>query len=243
MYRPQLRLGRGNLSIAKIIITALAMLLFSAGGAAADGSPGQVAEKADVTDRIQNTYETLAGFTADFEQTLINSATTAQEVRGGSMAYLAEGYLRWEVQGPDPELLVVRPDVVWDYFAADGLAIKYAREQVLSSATMLKLLSGRANLKQDFKVLDESTDNSLTLLTLSPKEPEPTMVEASVWVEPETALIRSIEVVDFYGNINRVQLSNVSLNPDLTPADFAFSPPAGVMIQNNATGQQPAAGQ
>jgi outer membrane lipoprotein carrier protein len=76
----------------------------------------------------------------------------------------------------------------------------------------------------------------MALLLLAPKQPEPSLTEARVWVNPDTALISKVLVVDFYGNENLVDLENLVLNPDLSEGLFEFEPPEDVDVFDNTAG-------
>jgi outer membrane lipoprotein carrier protein len=125
------------------------------------------------------------------------------------------------------------------------LALKYGVATLLDSKTILRFISGQANLKEDFVVKTEwqgadevraRWSKGFTVLQLVPKEAEPGMVLAYVGVEPQTGLLRQIMIVDFYGNGNELRLSNVELDVEL-PADmFTFTPPPGTQVEDNTQG-------
>lgn len=205
------------------VLTVLATLLVLTAPAAAD----------DLVGRIQKQYEALKGFRADFAQELTNASSGQNEQRQGQITFLQPIYIRWETQTPERELLVVNAEAVWDFFPADKTVIKYPVAQALDSRTMVRFLSGQARLTQDFAVRDLGQDAGLTKLQLDPKEPEPGLVQAFLWVEPESALIRRVRLIDFYGNANMVELKNLAVNPGLDRKFFAFTPPTGVKVKDN----------
>lgn len=196
-------------------------------------------------DLIQKRYETLTSFRADFIQELTNVASGEVETREGSILFKQPSQVRWETTAPEKELLVVGPDAAWNYIEDEELAIKYSIESILNSKTVLRFISGQANLKEDFVINDEwdgaaevreRWGKGFTVLQLLPKEPEPGMVLAFIGVEPDTGVLRQVMIVDFYGNGNEVRLSNVEQNVDLKPDTFDFQPPAGVDVEDNTQG-------
>jgi outer membrane lipoprotein carrier protein len=188
---------------------------------------------AEVAKAIQQKYESLDSFRADFKQQLKNAASGEIEEREGSIAYEKPGLIRWETVRPEPEVLVVGQEAVWNYFPKDELAIKSPVEQVLGSKTMLRFISGKARLDEDFWIEDEGREAGLLKLGLTPKNPEPSLVRATVWVDPETYLLRSILLIDFYGNANKLGLDNLVLDPKLPSGLFSFTPPEGVEVEDN----------
>jgi outer membrane lipoprotein carrier protein len=186
-----------------------------------------------ITDAIQKRYDSLSSFQSDFQQELTNAASGSVEKRSGRILF-KQSLVRWETQKPEKELLVVGQHAVWDYFEADKVAMKYRSSQVFNSKTMIRFLSGKANLKEDFKVEEQGTDaNGLLKLRLIPKEPEPTMVLAYIWVDTKTNMLGQVLIVDFYGNGNQVTLNNLVLDKRVDAKMFEFTPPSGVQVKDN----------
>jgi len=199
----------------------------------------------DLPDLIQQRYETLKTFQADFVQELTNVASGEVETREGKIWFRQPSQVRWETTKPENELLVVGPEYAWNYIEDEELAIKYSVASLLDSKTILRFISGQANIKEDFVVktewqgadaVRERWGKGFTVLQLVPKEAEPGMVLAFVGVESDTGLLRQVMIVDFYGNGNELRLSNVELDVDLTPEMFSFVPPQGTQVEDNTQG-------
>ncbi|MFZ5813029.1 MAG: LolA family protein [Thermodesulfobacteriota bacterium] len=190
---------------------------------------------ADLADAVQKKYDGIVGFTANFNQDLKNSSSGEDEKRSGTIAFKKPSLVRWETVAPEKELLLVGKEAVWDYFEEDQEAYRYPVEEIISSKTMLKFLTGKANLREDFHVSEEPDPEAagLTRLKLVPREPEPGLVLAQVWIDPETHLIMRIAIQDFYANTNELRLDNLKLDPTLPDSLFVFSPPKGVTVHDN----------
>lgn len=180
---------------------------------------------------LQATYESLNAFEAKFKQTLKNTATGEEEERTGMFFFKKPELVRWENITPEEELLVVGKDIVWDYFKDEQVVYKYTVDKVLDSKTMLRFISGQARLDKDFYIKRETSplageaSNKLVKLNLVPKEPEAQLVQAYVWVDPKTKLLKRILLQDFYGNENEMAFEDIKLNPILPPELFMFAPP------------------
>lgn len=190
-------------------------------------------ETAALLAAIQKQYESMKTFRAHFTQVLTNTASRETERRSGRVALKKPRLIRWETLEPEKELLVATKDVVWDYFEAEMTAYKYKASDILDSKTMLNFLDGSARLDKDFEVVNAGQEDGLTRLDLTPKEPEPGLVQASIWVDPTSSLIQRISMIDFYGNENMVSFSDTSLNPPLDESLFIFTPPSGVDVFDN----------
>ena len=187
----------------------------------------------ELTDRIQKRYESIKTFSADFNQVLTSSQTGEANDRSGKILFKQPGLINWDTQKPEKELLVVGDTVVWNFFAEEELAVKYGKDQVFNSKNMVKFISGQANLAGDFYIEEQGIENNWTKIKLIPKEPEPNMVLAYIWVDKESGQLFKFLIVDFYGNGNEVTLSNIKENIILDDKVFTFEPPEGVDVEDN----------
>lgn len=222
------------------IFATLMALAFPVFSMAAEPVPAE-----DLPDLIQQRYESLKTFQADFVQELTNVASGEVETREGRIWFKQPSQVRWETSVPEKELLVVGPEYAWDYIEDEELALKYSVVTLLDSKTILRFISGQANIKEDFVVktewqgadeVRERWGKGFTVLQLVPKEAEPGMVLAFIGVEPDTGLLRQVMIVDFYGNGNELRLSNVEMGVELAEDMFTFEPPEGVQVEDNTQG-------
>lgn len=209
---------------------ALSLALTCALAASLAASP---ARASDLTAKIQKQYESIKSFQADFLQELTNAGSQETTARGGRILFQQPGLVRWDTVSPERESLIVGQDVVWDYFADEKLAMKYKVSQVFNSKTMLRFITGQARLDEDFKVAEAGQDGGMTRLNLTPKEAEPGLVEATVWVDPAQNMVKAVKIKDFYGNTNYLRLDKFTLNLDVPKGSFEFAPPKGVDVQDN----------
>jgi outer membrane lipoprotein carrier protein len=214
---------------ARIIVSLFMILLASKAGAA---------DVTSVTDSVQKKYQALSSFKADFTQVLFNAASKDKDVRTGRIVFSQPALIRWETEKPEKELLVVGKDVVWNAFPEEKSAYRYSVEDMLGSKTMLRFLSGKGNLKEDFHIQEEpGAPEGQVELKLVPREAEAGMVLAHAWVDVKTSMLARISIEDFYGNINDLTLSNLNLNPSVSKDQFQYTPPKDYSIFDN-TGTQ-----
>jgi outer membrane lipoprotein carrier protein len=186
-----------------------------------------------ITERIQSRYESIDSFTTDFTQELTNAASAEKEQRKGTISFKQPRMIRWETMVPEQELLVVGSEQVWNYFPEEEVVYVYPVEQIFDSKTMLRFISGEANLETDFTVEEQGQEEGVIKLRLVPRKPEPSLVMAHVWVDPDTALLRSVQIMDFFGNTNQLNFLNTRVSVDLPGTLFVFVPPQGTEIFKN----------
>ena len=191
----------------------------------------------DLTDRIQKRYDTLQSFRGFFLQKLTNASSREVQERLGSITFKRPRFIRWETTSPENELLIIGQDTVWEYFPEEETVYRYSVEQVLSSKTMIRFLSGEANLKDDFIVEDLGTDGDFRHLKIVPMEPEPNLVEGELWVRPGQDMLEKIKLVDFFGNINELELTGIEIDVNVEEKDFVLSPPKGTEVIEGMAGE------
>ena len=209
------------------ILLTVAVVLVGAVGAQAD----------DLTDRIQQRYDSLQSFRGFFLQKLTNASSREVQERLGSITFKRPRFIRWETTSPENELLIIGQDTVWEYFPEEETVYRYSVEQVLSSKTMIRFLSGEANLKDDFIVEDLGTDGDFRHLKIVPMEPEPNLVEGELWVRPGQDMLEKIKLVDFFGNINELELTGIEIDVTVEEKDFVLSPPKGTEVIEGMAGE------
>jgi outer membrane lipoprotein carrier protein len=196
----------------------------------------QPAAGGGLTADIQRQYKTISGFRADFTQKLTNAASGQTETRKGEIAFKKPRCIRWKTSSPEQELLLVNMDEVWEFFPAEEVVYKYSLQGVFESKTMLRFVTGEVDLREDFQVeVLGQEENGWTKLELTPRNPEPTLVKAYLWVDTDRTLLRRIVIEDFFGNRNELTFKNIELNPDLRASVFEFTPPEDVEVVDNTT--------
>jgi outer membrane lipoprotein carrier protein len=187
----------------------------------------------DIADSIQEQYTEVNSFETEFSQKLTNAASGETEQREGTICYLKPEKIRWHTTSPEEELLISNNNVVWDYFPQEGVVYKYSLKGRFDSKTMLEFITGEVNLKEDFRIENQGQDPDFSdwiQVELVPKDPEPSLVKARIWLEPGSHLIQQVLLVDFFGNKNQLTFEDIDLNVELEESLFEFDPPEGVEI-------------
>lgn len=195
------------------------------------------AQASDLSDQIQKRYDSLQSFRSFFLQKLTNASSREVQERLGSITFKRPRFIRWETTSPENELLIIGQNTVWEYFPEEETVYRYSVEQVLSSKTMIRFLSGEANLKDDFIVEDLGMDGEFRHLKIVPMEPEPNLVEGELWVRPGQDMLEKIKLVDFFGNINELELTGIEIDVTVEDKDFILNPPQGTDVIEGMVGE------
>lgn len=181
---------------------------------------------------IQKRYETLKSFSADFDQTLTHKESGSTEQRKGRLLFQKPLLIRWQTVKPHEETLVVTGKEIWDYLPDEEIAYRYPSSLVQDSRSIIQVLTGQSALTRDFDAKVSGTEGGLVRLTLYPHEPAPQMVEATIWIDPQSGYIRRAKIIDFYGNANDVRFTSFTPDTRIAPAEFRFTPPADVEVED-----------
>lgn len=200
-------------------------LVFASAGLSLAAAPA-------ITGEMQKKYESMQSFTAEFTQRLKHQESGAEETRKGTLTFQKPLRIRWETLAPHAELLVITDKEVWDYLPDEEVAYEYAPEVVRDSRSIVQVITGQARLDKDFSVEAEPDEGDLAVLRLYPKDPSPQLVEAILWVDKGTSLIKKAQILDFYGNTNEVTLTSLTPDAPVKAGTFQFTPPAGVAVEN-----------
>lgn len=204
----------------------------------------------DLADRIQQRYESVNSFETRFEQVQTRAAIGLSSEFSGRIWYKRPSLVRWETIEPEDavETIVIGPEKVWDWLAELNTVQITRAEDLMRSKTLLRFISGEANLTEDFRV-EEAWDGDENLKTqwagtdllifrLVPHEPEAGMMLAYIGVDPESYLLTRVMVVDYQGNANELHMVEIEVDKDVPDETFTFVPPDGAEIQDLTT-QQP----
>ena len=197
---------------------------------------------ASVAAKVQAAYADMESFHASFTQELLQRDSGMVQKRSGTIAFKRPLLVRWETAAPHAELLMVTSKEIWNYLPDEELAYRYSRALAEDSRSLIQVITGQSALTRDFDVepAGEGTQGGLIHLLLYPKEPTTELTEAQLWIDPATSLIRRAMVMDFYGNTNTVELSNIRPDAEAPASLFTFTPPAGTDVEDHVGRTHPA---
>lgn len=199
----------------------------------------EFAQAASAAKRVEKAYAVIQGMRAEFSQTLFHKESGAKEERKGVLYFKKPLLVRWENTSPLPELLLVGKDAIWNVFPEDEMAHKYALSMAEDSRSLVRVITGQAQLAQDFDLEEEGTDKGFLTLRLYPKEAVQSMVEALLWIDKQSGLIKKLRVYDFYGNENEIVFTRQELDPPMKDALFTYTPPKEYIVEDRSKDAAP----
>ncbi len=183
--------------------------------------------------RIDDLYREADTFKARFRQTFVLRASQHEKVAEGRVAAARGARLSFRYEQPSGDRVV-----------SDGERIKlYEREEKrmyvmklarARHAVAVSFLFGSLRLAKDFRLrlLDPGQKRVKrgAVLEATPKREEPLLARLVLYVDPMTAQVLRVLVIDAQGNTNRFDFDQRVFDVELPEAEFRFTPPRGTRV-------------
>ena len=189
---------------------------------------------------VQARYDETATLSGRFVQEVSLGASGRVIRSEGTLKFHKPGRMRWEYEGPDPQILIADGKTLWIHQPEDAQVLRAPLEQAFASSTPVSFLFGVARLGEDFraKILPPGRNGSLRL-RLEPKAPDAQGASGVLVLEvdPTTYDLRAAVVRDPLGNQTRVALVDIRRNLTLDDSLFIFERPPGTDVQQAPSGR------
>ncbi|HEX7237432.1 MAG TPA: outer membrane lipoprotein chaperone LolA, partial [Gammaproteobacteria bacterium] len=159
--------------------------------------------------RLEAFLDGVHSLTATFKQELLTEDEHLQQTDTGSLSLKRPNRFRWTYEGP-AELVIVADGAklrIYDKELAEVTVTPFDDSVGTSPAV---LLSGDRNVREDFDVVRSYTLDALDWVELEPKGPSDFSSVAIGFAGMEP---RRLELVDGLGQITRIELDNLVVNP------------------------------
>lgn len=181
--------------------------------------------------RLQQKYEALESFSADFEQRFQGGGVQLRE--SGIVKMKKPGKMYWEYQQPTPKIFIADGKKSYFYLPQDKQVI-VSDLDLENASTPLLFLVGRGKIQEDFQVELEEVEKPLQaenlLVRLTPKRPQGGYSYLMLEIDPSTYLIYRLIVIEPIGNRNEYIMKNIRENIRISDQQFRFKLPKDVEV-------------
>ena len=184
--------------------------------------------------RVTSAIASLAGFRAEFRQTVTDANGEQTQSAAGTVSMARPGRFRWDYREP-PQVIVSDGTTVWLYDADLALVTVRPAAETLSGTPAL-LLAGDADIAREFEMRDGGSADGLEWTLLRPRDAEADFSELAVGIADGE--LRRMALTDRLGQTTRLEFSRIERNPRFEASTFTFVVPPGVDV----VGRAPAAG-
>ena len=192
---------------------------------AADGTAG--AGKASASREMAAKGQGIAQLRRFATRTPAGGGRGGSARSSGSFAFARPGNFRWEIDKPDPQLIVTDGKKL--YFYDEGLrqvTVREASEAI--QATPAAVLFGVGDLDEAFKLSEVGQYNGIAWVEAVPRSADSGFDRIRIGMRDGLPVV--MEVVDAFGQINRFEFSKLSTNERIPAERFHFKVPAGVDV-------------
>ena len=197
-------------------------LIAAAHGASAQSAPDGIA-------RLEAFLDGVHSLTADFKQELWTDKGRLQQTDTGSLSLKRPNRFRWTYAAPS-ELVIVADGEKLRIYDVELKEVTVTPFDDTVGASPAVLLSGDRNVREDFEVVQSYTLDALDWVKL---EPRGASDFSSIAIGFNGNEPRRLELVDGLGQITRIQLDNLVVNPDIAEDVFKLDVPPGVDVNGD----------
>ncbi len=181
--------------------------------------------------QLQQKYERLESFSADFEQMFQGGGVQLRE--SGIVKMKKPGKMYWEYQQPTPKLFIADGKKSYFYLPQDKQVI-VSDLDLDNASTPLLFLVGKGKIQEDFQVELEEAEGPLQaenlLVRLTPKQPQSGYSHLMLEIDPSSYLIYRLIVIEPIGNRNEYIMKNFRENIRISDRQFRFKLPKDVEV-------------
>lgn len=189
------------------------------------------AQAESASKKLQDFFSQVKSMKADFNQSIVSQSKPSIEKSSGVLQMERPGKFRWDYSVPYKQQIIADGRKLWVYDVEMEQVIVKPLDLVLGN-TPAVLLSGNADIADKFAVetitAPDDSEKGLFWMQLTPKQEESGFEKLLLAFMGNK--LRIMELKDAFGQVTRIQFSNMVLNPTIDPVLFQFKVPDGVDV-------------
>ena len=178
-------------------------------------------------DSLRRFFNEVNSFSARFSQVVLDERLSPIQESSGTLWIERPNKFRWDYEKPYKQQIVADGKRLWVY----DIGLQQVTVRPLSGGlgdTPAMLLAGRGRLEDNFTVKPLSAQNDMEWVQLTPRRKDSGYEDIRIgFVQGK---LRTLEMVDGFGQVTRVTFQSSRENPRIEPNRFSFTPPEGVDV-------------
>jgi len=199
----------------------LALAVFAVTGSLLAQEPAGKLSAEEVAAKVQQRYDTIRDFEADFVQSYQGGLLRTRTTEQGTVAIKRPGRMRWVYTKPERKEFVSNGRQIYSYLPRDKQVIVSPMPDEAQNTPAL-FLTGRGHLVRD----------SIGL-KLVPRKEDPEVEWLMIAVDAATFQLRQLVALDRQGGRSSFTFTNMKENRNLSDTIFDFKVPRGVDVITN----------
>jgi outer membrane lipoprotein-sorting protein len=190
---------------------------------------------AQVIKKVQEQQQKTATLRADFRQEKELALMAKPEVSTGTFLYSKPSNVRWTYDTPKRVQMVIAGGFLTTYYPelgkAERIDVKRFEDRIFKYMGATGAIDELARYF-DFTFTD-SKSKSVFVLDLTPKNRAVSkrVQRIKLWIDKTTYLTSKIEYVEGDGDVTRYEFTNLRINENVPPSQFALTLPATVRVE------------
>ena len=185
------------------------------------------AAHASAVSSLNRFYRDVHTYRAKFDQVVLDEALNPIQESSGTLWIERPGKFRWDYVLPYRQLIVGDGRKIWVY--DKGLQQVTVRRMAGGLGnTPAILLAGTSNLTANFQIRNMGRQGRFDWVSMKPKVHDGGFRDIRIGFKGNQ--VRSLVMVDSFGQTTRITLHDVRENRPIDPARFRFTPPKGVDV-------------
>ena len=181
-------------------------------------------------DAIQNHYEKILTFEANFTQESYIRLMNQTQIVEGKVKIKKPGKMRWVYGAPEEQVLISDENTLWLYIPEEEQATKVPVESIYSSNTPALFLAGQGKLTQAFNVESVNQQKKKIIVTLIPKTTQESLARLVLFADKKNYQITGSTVYDKLGNKTTIRFNQIRVNRKISEEQFQLNTPPNVEI-------------
>jgi outer membrane lipoprotein carrier protein len=186
-----------------------------------------VAAQASAPQDLHRFFNQVHRYSAKFDQVVLDEAMNPVQESSGRLWIERPGRFRWDYSVPFEQHIVGDGKQVWVY-DVELKQVAVRRMHGALGATPAMLLAGQGSLEATFTIKDLGRQGELDWVQMKPKKSDGGFDDIRIGFEK--GRIRTLEMVDGFGQTTRVTLREAKENAPIAADKFRFQPPPGVDV-------------
>jgi outer membrane lipoprotein carrier protein len=215
----------------RTLLTAVGLCLFVFGTSHQAQTP-QAQTPDALAKALQQRYQGIKDFSADFVQTYRGGVLKTQSREEGKVSVKKPGRMRWTYVKPEKKEFVSDGAKIYSYIPLDQRVI--VSPVPPPNETPELFLAGNGDIVRDFTAsAAEPAVPGTVAVKLTPRKRDPEFEYLVVSLDPKTLQIRALSTLDRQGGQSTLTFTNLKENTGISDKDFAFRVPRGVDVITN----------
>ena len=186
-----------------------------------------------IVEKVQEVYNRTEDVQADFDQETKLKSWGQTQAAKGRVSFKKNGRMCWEYSTPMTQKIVSNGKKVWFYIPQDRQVTLYEMKQGLQSEIASSMILGKGDLKKEFAIAIDSPpagEKKSYRLKLKPLKPQAGIDQIFLSLDMNSFQVFQVEIIDPFGNSNRIRFSHIAVNTHLPDSMFTFIVPEGVQV-------------